>query len=216
VSGLWSQFLRHEGHAVHKWAHYLPVYEQHLARFVDRPVTVLEIGIAQGGSLQMWKGWFGPHAQIVGIDVNPDCAALEEDQVSVRIGSQADEEFLRTVLSEFGAPDVVIDDGSHRMDDLRTTFDFLYPRMSPDGVYIVEDLHTAYWPEYGGGWRRQGTFIEHAKGLIDELNVEHTRGAIAPTAFSAATMSMHFYDSLVVFERGRVRAPRALRRGDLP
>jgi hypothetical protein len=215
VGRLWSAFLHHDGRIAHKWEHYFPAYERHLERFVDRPVTVWEIGVAAGGSLQLWKDWFGPRAVIVGLDVDPACRQVEEEQVSVRIGSQADTAFLAEVLAEFGAPDVVIDDGSHVMSDLRATFDWLYPRTADDGVYIVEDLHTAYWSEYGGGLRRQGSFIEYAKDLMDELNQAHTRGAVSPTPFSRSTLSMHVYDSMIVFERGRVRPPRALRRGSM-
>ena len=68
---------------------------------------------------------------------------------------------------------------------------------------MVEDLHTACWQEFGGGLRRDGSFIEITKGLIDELNADHARGALAPTEFTRSTLSMHFYDSVCVFERGR-------------
>src|SRR5437868_5135136 len=81
------------------------------------------------------------------------------------------------------------------------TFNYLYPKLSLSGIYMVEDLHTAYWQEYEGGYRRAGTFIELCKDLIDQLNADHARGQPAPIAFS--TLSMHFYDSVVVFERGR-------------
>jgi hypothetical protein len=68
---------------------------------------------------------------------------------------------------------------------------------------MIEDLHTAYWPEYGGGLGQPGTFIELCKKLLDELNADHTRGALPPTEFTRSTVSMHFYDSLAIFERGR-------------
>jgi hypothetical protein len=72
-----------------------------------------------------------------------------------------------------------------------------------NGVYLVEDLHTAYWSEYEGGLKRQESFLETCKGLIDELNADHSRGALPPTEFTRTTLSMHFYDSIVVFEKGR-------------
>ena|SRR5437868_4502750 len=83
------------------------------------------------------------------------------------------------------------------------SFEFLYPKVHRDGVYLVEDLHTAYWQEYEGGLRRAGTFIEMCKGFIDDLNADHTRGALAPSEFTATTRSMHIYDSIIVFERGQ-------------
>jgi hypothetical protein len=163
----------------------------------------LEIGVSKGGSLEMWKRYFGPHAQIVGIDLDPSCAIHEQDQISIRIGDQSDTAFLQSVLDEFGIPDVVLDDGSHMMNHLVETFQYLYPRISANGVYFVEDLHTCYWQEYGGQLRQENNFIEVSKKLIDELNADWTRGALLPTDFTRTTMSMHFYDSCAVFERGR-------------
>jgi cephalosporin hydroxylase len=200
---LWDLFLNHQGRTIHKWKHYFPAYEAHFARYIDRPLTFLEIGCGKGGSLQMWKRYFGPHAQIIGIDLNPECAAYQEDQIAIRIGDQTDHNFLAKIIEEFGQPDIVLDDGSHVMAHILETFRFLYPRTAANGVYMVEDLHTAYWDEFGGGVRKPGTFIEVAKLLIDELNADHSRNALPPTQFTRSTQSIHFYDSLAVFERGR-------------
>jgi len=213
---IWSEFLTNQGRLIHKWTHYMPAYERHFQRFVYRPLTFIEIGCGEGGSLQLWKRYFGPFARIVGIDIDPRCKQFEEDQIEVRIGDQADISFLGRVIEEFGAPDVVLDDGSHMMPHVAASFGFLYPRLQKDGVYMVEDLHTAYWPEYEGGLRREGTFIELCKTLLDELNADWSRGALLPTNFTQSTLSMHFYDSLAVFERGahikkhapRIGAPR--------
>ncbi len=201
--GLWSEFLTNEGRLIHKWTHYFPIYERHFAPFVNRSITLFEIGVYKGGSVQLWKRHLGPYAQIVGIDINPECAVAEDDQIAVRIGDQADTTFLQSIVDEFGAPDIVIDDGSHMQSHVVKSFRFLYPKMTRAGLYLVEDLHTAYWDEFGGGVGRPGTFVEVAKGLIDELNADHTRGAIAPNDFSRTTLSMHFYDSVIVLERGR-------------
>ena len=200
---LWSEFQNNKGRTIYKWNHYFPAYERHFGRYVNRPMTFLEIGCGQGGSVQMWKRYFGPHAQIVGIDIQPAFAAYEDDQIAVRIGDQTDIVFLNSVLDEFGQPDIVLDDGSHVMEHIAASFSFLYPRMAPDGVYVVEDLHTAYWEEYGGGLRKSGTFIELCKNMLDELNADWSRDALAPTDFTRTTQSMHFYDSMAVFERGR-------------
>jgi hypothetical protein len=223
MSYLWGSFLTHHGREAHKWTHYFPAYERHFSRYVNRPVVFWEIGVGHGGSLQLWKRYFGPYAQIVGLDIL-DTSAFEEDQIATRVGNQADPTVLQRLVDEFGSPDVVLDDGSHVMSDVESSFRYLYPRMTRDGVYMVEDLHTAYWPEYGGGLQAPGSFIETAKGLIDALNAESAFGAalehrgtdedmdtLAPTDFTATTLSMHFYDGLVVFERGhhqRKHAPR--------
>ena len=200
---LWSTFLGHRGREIDKWKHYFPAYEAHLRRYVNRPAVLIEIGVGEGGSAEMWRRYLGPFAQIVGIDNNPTTADAAGPQVAIRIGDQTDADFLAAVIAEFGVPDIVIDDASHQAADMVASFRALYPRLAPDGVYIVEDLHAAYWDEYGGGLRREGTFIELCKQLIDELNADWTRGALAPTDFSRSTLSMHLYDSLAVFQRGR-------------
>lgn len=151
----------------------------------------------------MWKHYFGPAARIVTIDLRPECKEFEDEQVSVRIGDQSDVSFLSGLLDEFGAPDIVLDDGSHQMLHVGSTFDYLYPRMAREAVYLVEDLHTAYWPEYQGGFRKPGTFIERVKTLIDEMHARHTRGEMEETEFGRLTRAIHLYDSIVVFDKGQ-------------
>jgi cephalosporin hydroxylase len=200
---LWSDFLTNDRRLIHKWKHYFPIYERHFQSYIYKPVTFIEIGCGEGGSLQMWKRYFGPHVRIVGIDIDPKCKQFEEDQIEIRIGAQQDVNFLQSVVEEFGPPDIVLDDGNHIMTHVCGSFKFLYPRQPTSGVYMVEDMHAAYWEAAEGGLRRPGTFIELAKQLIDELNADHIREGLPPTEFTRSTLSMHFYDSVVVFERGR-------------
>jgi len=201
---LWQDFLTNDGKIIHKWAHYFPVYEKHFAWFRNKSITFLEVGVSKGGSLGMWQRYFGPLAKIVGIDIDKKCRKHEQDGVFVRIGDQSDGKFLQGVLDEFGVPDVVLDDGSHVMKHIEATFRFLYPRMPQNGVYMVEDLHTAYWEEFGGGVDRPDTFINLSKGFIDRLNADHSRGKVAPDFITKQTFGIHFYDSLIAFEKGDV------------
>ena len=109
--------------------------------------------------------------------------------------------FLQSILDEFGTPDIVLDDGSHRMSHILASFQFLYPRLAKNGIYMVEDLHTSYWEEYEGGLKKPSTFVEVCKNFVDDLNADHSRGALTPNEFTRTTIGMHFYDSVVVFER---------------
>ena len=199
---LWSEFLTNKGRTINKWTHYFPAYENHFGRYVNRPVKFLEIGVCHGGSLQMWKRYFGPRAVIVGIDIRPDFA-FEEDQIAVRTGDQADPDFLNSVVNEFGTFDAVLDDGSHMAEHTAAAFAFLYPRIAEDGIYMVEDLQCSYWEQFNGGLRRAGTFIERCKNMVDELNGDWRGPEDPPTEFTRTTHSMHFYDSIVAFERGQ-------------
>jgi hypothetical protein len=201
---LWQDFLSNQGKAIHKWGHYFPIYERHFAPWRGRTLTFLEIGVAKGGSLAMWRRYFGPLARIVGVDIDRRCKAHEGGGIEIRIGDQSDPKFLQALVDEFGVPDVVLDDGGHRMDQISATFEFLYPLMGKNGVYLVEDLHAAYWPKFGGGLAEPASFINIAKGLVDRLNADHAQGAISPDAFTRDTFSIAFYDSIVVFEKGQI------------
>jgi cephalosporin hydroxylase len=213
---LWRDFLTNRGREIHKWEHYFPVYERHFAPWRGRTVTFLEIGVAKGGSLQMWRRYLGPLAQVVGIDIDPKCKALEDDGVAVRIGDQSDPAFLAEVIAEFGAPDVVLDDGSHQMRHIQASFEFLYPKLPKNGVYMVEDLQCSYWPKFGGSVEGPATFINIAKSLVDKLNAEHTLGAVEPDAFTRETFSIGFYEGIVVFEKGQIRHRKARAIGTKP
>jgi hypothetical protein len=213
---LWPDVLTNRQRGIDKWKHYFPIYTRHFSRFVNRDVVFVEIGCGEGGSLQMWKRYLGPQAVIVGIDANPQCAEYAEDQINIRIGEQSDSEFLASIVEEFGAPDVVLDDGSHIMSDINATFSQLYPIVTRSGVYVVEDLHTAYWEGWGGGLGRPDTFIERVKGLIDHLNADHIPEGLQTTDFTRTTLSMHIYDSVVVFEKGRHSRAMAIKTGGVP
>lgn len=201
-SGDLHKFFLNNGHLeLFKWIHYFDIYERHFEKFRDRPIKMLEIGVLGGGSLQMWSNYFHPESTIVGIDINPDCAQFAGGNVEIQIGSQDDAGFLEKVADQYGEFDVLLDDGSHINSHVVKTFDTLYSRMAKNSVYMVEDMHTSYWRKYGGGLRREGTFIEYAKNKIDELNAVHVRGDYPATDFTRSTDSMTFYDSVVVFEK---------------
>ncbi len=129
---------------------------------------------------------------------------------------QADEQFLQSLIDEFGVPDIVLDDGSHQMEHIAKTFNFLYPRLPKNGVYLVEDLHTAYWDEFGGGVSKPETFINLSKEYIDRLNADHSRGQVVPNFITRQTFGISFYDSVVVLEKGDVWSKQGVHRGHKP
>ena len=208
INPLREYFERNEGRLLDKWLHYFDVYHRHFARFRGTACTILEIGVYHGGSMQMWKEYFGPRARIVGVDIDPRCREYAEDRVEIEIGDQSDRTFLRALRGKVGTIDVLIDDGGHRMAQQLATFEELYTAVAPDGVVLVEDCHTSYWRDFDGGYRDPGSFVELAKRLVDQLNAWHSRDShsFAATEFSMTTDSIHFYDSIVVFEK-RLRDP---------
>ena len=97
------------------------------------------------------KYYFGPMARIVTIDIVDKTEFEGGFQIFVRTGDQSDQNFLEALVVEFGAPDIVLDDGSHMMGHINASFDVLFPRLSANGIYLVENMDGAYWPVRGGG-----------------------------------------------------------------
>ena len=209
-SGALQQYFdNNPGRLIHKWAHYLEIYERHLERFRGREVHMLEIGVFHGGSVQMWKHYLGDKAHIYGVDIAPRAKALEEERVKIFIGDQSDPAFLQSLRREIPRVDILLDDGGHVMQQQIVTFQELFQHIANDGIYICEDLHTSYWSGFGGGLRREGSFIEFSKQLIDQLNAWHTRDPeqFEVDDFTLSAHSMHFYDSMLVIEKRPMQPP---------
>jgi hypothetical protein len=211
-------FDEHDGRESLKWVHFFSIYDELFAPYMEgfreedgslRPVRFLEIGVDRGGSLELWRKYFGPDAVIFGIDVNPDSEMPDRDDLHVRIGSQADPAFLASVIAEMGGVDVVLDDGSHVAKHQRASFDALFPALSTGGLYVVEDTHTSYWWSFQGGYRRPGTIVQVAKGMVDGLSKSFYRAPVSRRARLAASdvTSIRFYDSMIAFTKGHRARP---------
>lgn len=208
---------------VHKWHHYFDIYERFLAPFRGRTVTLLEIGVFQGGSLEMWRAYLGPQARVVGIDVDPACAAYAGEGVQVFIGDQADPEFLRRVLAETGPPDLVVDDGGHTAAQQIASFETIYPVLPCPGIYLVEDTHTAFWGESYADRYDGRSFLDYAFDRCRSLHEwtmrrdhferygtppDARQGRPTPVSeFCRHTGAISFFDSVVVFERAEREEP---------
>lgn len=192
---------------VHKWHHYIPIYDQHLSKYRNRKVRILEIGVSEGGSLQMWRKYFGEDAIIFGVDVDPNCYKLNGNAAQVRIGSQVDLLFLQSIIYEMGGVDIILDDGSHNMIDIRKSFQYLFPQLNDGGIYLIEDLHTSYWRGFGGGYRSKSNFFTFVTELIDDMHHwYHTAGVLHPS-ISSNCNAIHVYDSITIIEKNPVYKP---------
>lgn len=216
-----SEYFFHKANRViYKWHHYFDIYHRHLQnkRDLENSIHFLEIGIYQGGSIEMWNEYFGGSRKILiyGIDNDERCKQLENDFTNVQIfvGDQADPDFLQKVVKDIPQLDVIIDDGGHTMQQQITSFEYLYPHLVEDGIYICEDIHTSYWEEYGGGYKKEDTFIEYIKNHIDKLNAFHSRdNLLTVDEFTTCTNSIHFYDSICVIEKQKREYPVVSKRG---
>lgn len=207
---LHKYFLNNSHKRLHKWVHYFDIYERHLERFRGKSPVMVEIGVKGGGSLSMWKAYLGPSSHIIGVDINPKCKRHEAEGIEVIIGSQDDPAVIDTIFSKYPKIDVILDDGSHLMHHMIASFELMYSRLQPNGVYIVEDTHTCYWEGYGGGLGHKGSFMEFVKNKMDEINAFHTKNALQVSEFTRSTDYIACYDSVVVFERRLQGARKAL------
>jgi hypothetical protein len=205
-------FWSNGGPVVHKWLHYLPLYDRYLSQYRGTDVKMLEIGVYKGGSLHLWREYLGPKATIFGIDINPECAVVNGIDGQVRIGSQVDPEFLKRVIAEMGGVDVVLDDGSHIGRHIRASLDVLFPLLAPNGIYLIEDVHTAYSRRYDGRFSRHN-FIKLLGRLTDDIHHWYHSGGQRVGATADHLLGMHIHDSLVVLEKGDKARPAHIKVG---
>lgn len=207
-------FENHQGHLVYKWDHYIEIYEKYFRKYRGRKLVLVEIGVYQGGSIDLWRRYLGPKAVIYGLDINPRCKQFEDVNTHIILGDQADPEFWRKALPNIPKIDIFIDDGGHHMTQQIVTFTEAYPYLSDGGVYICEDLHTSYWEAYAGGLRRSGTFIEFAKSHADQLNAWHSQSDQFKIDYiTENTEAISFYDSIAVYEKRKRKPPIARKIG---
>src|SRR5262245_22832132 len=188
---LWDYFQANtQGPGIWKWEHYFEVYHRHFAPFIGQPVNVLEIGIYSGGSLGMWRSYFGERSHIYGVDIEEACKTYESEHISVLIGDQADRAFWQSFRNRAERIDIVIDDGGHTPRQQRVTLEEMLPYLPPGGVYLCEDIHG-----------RGNRFAAFASALVDELNGMKPK---KPSMFQTSVHSIHFYPFLLVIEKHRV------------
>lgn len=199
---------------------YTPVYHRMLQHLRHRPIKILEIGIggyesarAGGSSLWMWEAYF-PDATVTALDL-AEKTIPHSDRTQIYRGSQVDPAVLAALSDERGPFDLVIDDGSHVVEHVIETFRLLYPRIDPNGTYIVEDTQTSFSDSFGGNAAGIGTIFDTAHRVA--LAMHHREGYRSENSggfeleFGDITKSVAFHRNLVVFERGGNTYPSNLR-----
>lgn len=203
---------------------YVRHYETYFAPLRLRRLNILEIGIggysdpeAGGGSLRMWRTYF-PRSMVFGIDIH-EKSIHDERRIKTFRGSQVDEHFLRRVLDEIGRVDIIIDDGSHINEHVIRTFELLFPHLSDEGMYVIEDTQTSYWPSEGGSSKELNsttTTMGYFKKLVDGLNhAEFEHEDYKPTYYDKNITAMYFYHNLVFVQKGPNTVGSNLRGGHL-
>lgn len=216
MNTLQAYFESNTKRVINKWLHYFEIYDRYFNKYRNKEVTILEIGVNKGGSLQMWKDYFGPKAKIYGVDVNPQCKTLEEDQIEIFIGSQSDRIFLNDLKKQIPKLDILLDDGGHTMKQQIVTFQEMFGHIKENGIYFCEDCHTSYWENYGGGFKKPTTFIEYSKNWIDKINAWHSKESqLKVDEITKSIHSVHYYDSIVVVEKRHMTPPQVKKTGSI-
>ncbi len=158
-----------------KWSSYLPFYQKHFSPYCDDSIRLLEIGVQNGGSLEIWSKFFPKAEVLIGCDINTKCGNLTYDDPRVRVfvGDAATEEMKDEISKTSPRFDIIIDDGSHRSDDIVKTFALYFPLLEPGGIYVAEDLHASYFETYQGGTEAPFSSLNFFKRLTDYVNIEH-------------------------------------------
>ncbi len=194
-----ASFYRSPIHCV-KHSNYFDVYDELLTKFVGTSITFVEVGVLDGGSLFMWRDFFGPQARIIGIDLNPEAKKWERDGFEIFIGSQADPIFWDDFFQKVGMVDVLLDDGGHKNDQQTLTVLSCLPHINDGGLLIVEDTCTSFikfenFPKY--------SFINFMKNQVDSLHSRFPGLERLEGRFTSSVHSVTFYESICVMRVDR-------------
>ena len=192
----------HTGKVSDKWALYLREYDRLFAQYREQTISMLEIGVQNGGSLEIWSKYF-PHAKkFVGCDINPDCSKLTyaDPRIAIIVGDATTPETQAKVLAQSPAFDLIIEDGAHTSSDIVKAFARYFPALKPGGLFVAEDLHCSYWQEYEGGIFHPYSSITFFKYLADIVNHEHWGGVKSRVELIAGfnrSLNINFDESLL-------------------
>jgi demethylmacrocin O-methyltransferase len=185
---------------------YTQYYSKYLKKFRFKKIKLFEIGVggydnpkSGGNSLRMWKKYF-PFGKIFSLDIY-DKSGLQENRIKIYQGSQVDKELLDKICAENGEFDIIIDDGSHINEHIITSFKYLFPKLKKGGIYVIEDVQTSYWADYGGDNKNLNnplTAMNLCKSLTDCLNyTEFKIPGYQPTIYDLNITEIHFYHNIV-------------------
>lgn len=198
---------------------YTKVYADFFGAVKNDPLVFLEIGIYKGNSVRLWENYF-PNATLHFIDINPSMIEYSSSRAHYHFINQTDwlalHAFAKSVGVEF---DIILDDGGHMMTEQIVSLNTFFPFLKRGGLYIIEDLHTSYWQQYGGLGTMEvpksgpGTCVFYLQSLVDELNYTAARSECADDSKVSQNLrqtlnyyqdqieSIHFYKSLCLIRK---------------
>ena len=184
-----------------KHSKYFSVYDQLFSKYQHKNITFVEIGILDGGSLLIWKKFFGPKSRIIGIDQNPLCKKLQNNDYEIFIGSQSDSNFWKSFFNQVGNVDIILDDGGHTNEQQIITTINCIPNINDDGLMVVEDVHCSYQKNFGNP--NNYSFVNFAKKKIDDVNFTFPNLGRMKNSLNEYIYSLQFFESIVAFKINR-------------
>ena len=195
-----NSFIRSK-YLSNKHLNYFDVYDELLNKFINKEITFVEVGILNGGSLSMWRDYFGSKARIIGIDLNPVTKKFEKDGFEIFIGDQEKKEFWDSFFKEVGKIDILLDDGGHTNNQQIVTTQNCIENINDDGLLIVEDTHSSYMKEFGNPSNE--SFVNFAKKNIDYINFRFPNIGEVKELYYKNVFSISFFESIVCYKVNR-------------
>jgi len=177
-----------------KQSTYFNVYDKLFSKFIDKEIIFIEVGVLEGGSLFMWRDYFGKNARIIGVDLNPEAKKWEKDGFEIFIGDQSSEKFWKETLDKIGKIDVVLDDGGHTFEQQIMTTESTIPYIKEGGIIVVEDCCTSYMKNFG---IRTLSFVNYAKKMVDNINKRYVE--FDKKKSEKRVWSIQFFESIIAF-----------------
>jgi hypothetical protein len=195
--------------------HYENHYETHLQPQRCTIHKILEIGVGGGDapnsggeSLWMWRDYF-PQAALYGLDIY-DKHHLDDEHIKTFVIDQSDKNALSEFARQHGPFDLIIDDGSHRGTDITAALHILYPYLNNDCYYVIEDIQTSYWGDFGGSSIAYGvpeTATNLLKFFIDIIHSgEMTRDDTPAQQTGLAASELHVYHNIAFIKKSATPA----------
>ena len=182
---------------------FIQLYEKYFEPFRYLKINILEIGVENGDSLRIWREYF-PNANICGIDIAKKDFIIKN--TDILMGDQSDPKFLKLLIDKYKNFDIVIDDGSHQSKHIIESFKYLFPHLNFNGLYVIEDLQTSYFPRYGGSrinLNKKNSSMNFIKSLTDSINYEkNNRPFFKKNNFEGIIKSIFFHQNIAFILKG--------------
>ena len=181
---------------------YFNIYNELFTKYRNKKITFVEIGVKWGGSLLMWKNFFGNNARIIGVDLYPETKKLEKEGFEIFIGDQSSDTFWKDFFSQVGKIDILVDDGGHTNENQILTLNNVINHVNDDGLIVIEDTGASYDNKHFNPSKY--SFINYSKYLIDDLygkNEDKLRltGVTKENSLNDSIYAIKFFNSIVAF-----------------